>query len=91
MIPEIEKLIESILGSKIDGKYILADKITVKVEEKSGGTYLWVEDRRGNNAYGWIINIERSENGYKFYSDHDYEVECNTLEKVFDTVKRRNY
>ena len=91
MIPEIEKNVESILGEKQQGKYIVDDNITLVVEEQNGGTYLWIEDRRGEKPFAWLFNIEKLENGYKFFSDKYEYIECDSLEKVIEVVKRRKY
>lgn len=91
MTTEIEQMVESILGEKQQGKFIVDDNITLVVEEQNGGTYLWIEDRRGEPAFAWLFNIERLENGYKFFWDKYEYIECDSLEKVIEVVKRRKY
>lgn len=91
MIHEIETMVESVLGAKQAGKFILDDNITLVVEEQNGDTYLWIEDRRGEHAFAWLFNIEKLNNGYKFFSDKYEYIECDSFEKVIKVVKSRKY
>ena len=86
---EIVEKLGFLLGEKKNGKYILTEGITVVVEEQNDSSYLWFEDRRGEHAFAWLFNIEKTERGYKFFSDKYEYIEKDSLDDVFAVVKER--
>ena len=88
---EIEKQLEELLGAKRDNKFYLEDKITVEVEEQNGAPYLWVVDDSRANSFAWLFNIEKVNDGYKFFFDKYEYIECKTLPEVFDVVRENKF
>ena len=88
---DIEKQLEELLGSKQGKHYCLDDKITVDYEEQNGAPFLWIEDRRGKDAFAWLFNIERTESGFKFFFDKYEYIERYSLQEVFEVVRSREY
>lgn len=88
---DIEKQLEELLGPRKETYYCIDDKITVGYKEQNEAPFLWVEDRRGKDAFAWLFNIEKTENGYKFFFDKYEYVERYSLQEVFEVVKTREY
>lgn len=88
---DIEKQLEELLGAKQENHYYLEDNITVTYEEQNGAPFLWIEDRRGKDAFAWLFNIEKTEEGYKFFFDKYEYIERDSIQEVFNVVRAREY